>query len=161
MADLDRQKHRCRYRGDDGTAASNRQSLPRRIFFLTTAIPFPPGVIFCSRFIMDHELVKIYYHFDWDEWTKTLFMSKTDPAKPALSLVLWRLPASTFLPHLDILECRKRALELVVEQPHRIEDFAEGRGGSCPVGLAKGEDAVVAQISHDRRVGNAIAEQIA
>ena len=73
---------------------------------------------------MDHELVKIYYHLDWDEWTKTLFMSKTDPAKPALSLVLWRLPASTLLPHLDILECRKRSFELFIEEPHRIKDFA-------------------------------------
>ena len=44
---------------------------------------------------------------------------------------------------------------------NRIENFAQGSRCSRPVGLSKGEDAVVAQISHDRRVGNSMAGQVA
>src|SRR5260221_947649 len=65
------------------------------------------------------------------------------------------------LPLLDLVECGKRAFEFSIEEPHRIENFAEGRGCSCPVSLSKGEDAVVSQISHDSRVGNSIVERVA
>lgn len=83
------------------------------------------------------------------------------PAERALPLVLWRLPGLTLLPRLDIVECGKRSFELFIEEPHRIENLAEGCRCFCPIGRAKGEDAIVSQIFHDRRVGNIIAEQIA
>src|SRR5580704_19796213 len=69
--------------------------------------------------------------------------------------------ALILLPTCDLFQHGQRALEFVVEEPHRIENFAEGCGCFRPVGLSKGEDAVVAQISHDGRVGNSIAGQVA
>ena len=54
-----------------------------------------------------------------------------------------------------------RAFELVVEQPHRVEDLAVGRRGFRPVRLAEGEDGVVAQVAHDARVGDAIGREVA
>src|ERR1700676_1845875 len=73
----------------------------------------------------------------------------------------WRRLMSTLLPRLDLVEFGKRSFKFGIEEPHRIHDFAEGCRCSCPVGLSKGEDAVVSQISHDRRVGNSIVEQVA
>src|ERR1700730_2522163 len=64
-------------------------------------------------------------------------------------------------PGLDLFEFRKRPFEVPIEEPHRIKNFAEGCRCSCPVSLPKGEDAVVSQISHDRRVGNPVVEQVA
>src|SRR5262249_32214225 len=68
------------------------------------------------------------------------------------------LPSSL---RLDLVVFGERAFELVVEQPHRVHDLAEVRGGFCPVGAAIGEDAVVAQIAHDRRIGNAVGGEVA
>src|SRR5207237_7882901 len=53
-----------------------------------------------------------------------------------------RLSHSALLLSFDLFESGSRALELVVEQPHRIQDFAEGRGGFRPVRLAEGEHGV-------------------
>src|SRR5258708_6703454 len=72
----------------------------------------------------------------------------------------WNLPTSSPLPRLDLVEFGERPFKFVIEEPHRIKNFAEGCGCSCPVGLSKGEDAVVSQISHDPRVGNSIGEQV-
>src|SRR5258706_9194965 len=58
----------------------------------------------------------------------------------------WPSSGPALLLGLDLFEFGAGALELVVEQPHRIEDVAKGRRDSCPVGLAEGEDAVVAQV---------------
>src|SRR5579883_113951 len=74
------------------------------------------------------------------------------PLRPALHL---------HFSGLDLLEFRAGLFELDVEQPHRVEDFAEACGGSRPLGLSKRKDAIVAQIFHDSRVGDAIAEQVA
>jgi hypothetical protein len=62
-------------------------------------------------------------------------------------------------PHLVKFETR--LLEFGVEKPHRVEDFPVICRGSSAIGLTKGEDAVVAQISHDRWVGNSVGKQIA
>jgi hypothetical protein len=62
---------------------------------------------------------------------------------------------------LDLFDFRKRSFEFLVEQPHRIKNLAEGCGCSCPVSLAKGENAVVAQISHDGWVGHPVVDQAA
>ncbi len=67
--------------------------------------------------------------------------------------------SSTFT-RLNLVELGECAFELVVEQPHGVEDLAEGRRCSRPVGLAVGEDAVVAQIAHDRRVRDPVARQV-
>jgi hypothetical protein len=68
---------------------------------------------------------------------------------------------SPFSLRLDLVEFGQRSFEFVIEEPHRIENFAEGCRRFCPVGLSKGEDAVVAQKSHDRRVGNFICGEVA
>jgi len=73
----------------------------------------------------------------------------------------WRLPTSTLLSRLDLIEFGKRSFKFGIEEPHRIKNFAEGCRCSCPVSLSKGEDAVVSQISHDPRVGNSIVDQVA
>src|SRR5712671_1246028 len=52
--------------------------------------------------------------------------------------------SSALLPSLDLVELGQGAFKLVVEEPHRIENFAEGCRCFCPVSLSKGEDAVVA-----------------
>src|SRR5579872_1391058 len=62
-------------------------------------------------------------------------------------------------PHLVKFETR--LLEFGVEKPHRVENLPVVCRGSRAIGLAKGKDAVVAQISHDRRVGNSVGKQIA
>ena len=46
---------------------------------------------------------------------------------------------SDFLPSPQLGKLRLCALELVVEQPHRIHNLAKGRRGPCPVGLPEGE----------------------
>jgi hypothetical protein len=61
----------------------------------------------------------------------------------------------------DLVEFGKRAFELFVEEPHRIEDLSVSRRRFGPVGLSKGEDAVVSQIGHDLRIRNAVAGQVA
>src|ERR1700722_8311470 len=71
----------------------------------------------------------------------------------------WRF--SAFLPRLDFVEFGQRPFEFFVEQPHRIENFAEGRRWSWPVNLAKAEDSVIAQISHERRIGDLIVGCVA
>jgi hypothetical protein len=70
----------------------------------------------------------------------------------------WHLLTSTLLPRLDLVEFGKRSFKFGIEEPHRIKNFAEGCRCSCPVSLSKGEDAIVSQISHDRRVGNSIVD---
>src|SRR5207253_6616213 len=50
-----------------------------------------------------------------------------------------RLSRPALFLRFDLVVSGPGALELVVEQPHRIEDFAEGRGGFRPVRLAEGE----------------------
>src|SRR6516165_8983470 len=64
-------------------------------------------------------------------------------------------------PSLDFFGFRKRSFKFLVEEPHRIKNFAEGSRCSCPVSLAKGENAVVAQISHDCRVRYPVVDQAA
>src|ERR1700738_744109 len=54
-----------------------------------------------------------------------------------------------------------RSFKFGIEEPHRIKNFAESCRCSCPVSLSKGENAIVSQISHDRRVGNCIVDQVA
>src|SRR6266481_2317507 len=71
------------------------------------------------------------------------------------------LLTSTFLLPLDLVEFGKRSFKFGIEEPHRIKNFAEGCRCSCPVSLSKGEDAVVAQISHDPRIGDSIIDQVA
>src|ERR1700757_1815098 len=61
----------------------------------------------------------------------------------------------------DLVELCHCPLELVVEQPHRIENLAEGRRTSRAIGLPESEDAVVAQIAHDPRLGDAVASEVA
>src|SRR3954462_1218244 len=70
-------------------------------------------------------------------------------------------PSSPLWPGLDLVEFGQRSFELVVEEPHRIENFAEGRGRSRPVGLPEGENTVVTQVSHDRRVGHPVIGEVA
>src|SRR5437870_3824844 len=62
---------------------------------------------------------------------------------------------------LDLVEFGRRSFKFVIEEPHRIENFAQGCRCFCPVGLSKGEDAVVAQKTHDPRVGNLEFGQVA
>src|SRR4051812_2221792 len=71
----------------------------------------------------------------------------------------WQLLVPTLSLSLDLVESRQRPFKFVIEEPHRIENFAEACRCFCPVGLPKGEDAVVAQISHNRRVGNSMVGQ--
>src|SRR5712692_2436154 len=73
----------------------------------------------------------------------------------------WQLPILTLLPSLDLVEFGPRSFKFVVEEPHRVENFAESGRCFCPVGSSKGEDAVVAQISHDPRLGNFVADEVA
>src|SRR6202161_10725 len=63
--------------------------------------------------------------------------------------------------YLGLVELRQCGRELVVEQPHGIENLAKGGGRSGPVSAPEREDAVVAEISHDRRIGDAIAGEVA
>src|SRR5215467_7116457 len=72
-----------------------------------------------------------------------------------------RLRLSSLLARLDLVELGERAFEFAVEQPHRVENFAEACRRFRPVGLSEREDAVVAQISHDRGVGDPVIGQIA
>jgi hypothetical protein len=64
-----------------------------------------------------------------------------------------------FLPGDDLVEESERPIKLIIEQPHRIENFAKCRGCFCPVGSSERKDAVVAQIPHDRRIGNLIGSK--
>src|SRR5258708_4618696 len=66
----------------------------------------------------------------------------------------WQLLVLTLLLSLDLFEFGQRSFKFVIEEPHRIENFAEGCRCFCPVNLSKGKDAIVAQISHYRRVRN-------
>src|SRR5690606_11813233 len=59
---------------------------------------------------------------------------------------------------LDLAEFQQRLLEVVIEQPHRVKNFTQGCRRSGPVVFPKGEDAVVAQVSHDRRIGDLVFE---
>src|SRR5262249_11134870 len=58
----------------------------------------------------------------------------------------------TLLPSLDLIEFGQRSLKFLIEEPHPIENFADGCRRFCPVSLSKGEDAVVAQVSHYRGI---------
>src|SRR5580692_6422184 len=73
-------------------------------------------------------------------------------------------PALRFAPCglrlLDLAEQRQRPVEFIIEQPHRIENLADRRGCFRPVSLSKSEDAVVAEISHDSRVQNLMADHV-
>src|ERR1700733_16219018 len=62
---------------------------------------------------------------------------------------------------LDLVELRQCGGEFVVEQPHGIENLAKGGGRPGPVSAPEREDAVVAEISHDGRIGDAIAGEVA
>src|SRR5687767_381049 len=61
----------------------------------------------------------------------------------------------------NLVEFGPRALEFDVEQPHRFENFAEGRRCLRPVRLAESEDAVVAQVPHDPRVCYSVIREVA
>ena len=65
---------------------------------------------------------------------------------------------STFLLRFDLAEFGQRAIEYIIEEPHRIQNFAHGRGCFRSVGLSEGKHAVVAQVSHDSRLGNPVIE---
>lgn len=64
-------------------------------------------------------------------------------------------------PRPDLVELGKRSFKFGIEESHRIKNFSEGCRCFFPVSLSKGEDAVVSQISHDRRLGNSIADEVA
>src|SRR5262245_37783056 len=74
---------------------------------------------------------------------------ESDPATGAVTPSLRQLADAPPIPCFDLFEARLGGFEFVVEQPHRIEDFAKGRRRSCAVTLAERENAVVAQESHD------------
>ena len=57
--------------------------------------------------------------------------------------------------------CSQRSREYIIEEPHRIQNFAHGRRCFRSVSLAKGKHAVIAQVSHDTRFGNPVIDQIA
>src|SRR5262245_28474919 len=78
--------------------------------------------------------------------------NQADSAPGTTSNNTMRLPRLAQLLHSDLRELRPCAFKFVVEQPHRIEDFAKCRGSSCAVRLAESENAVVAQELHDPRV---------
>ena len=63
-------------------------------------------------------------------------------------------------PNPDLVEFGQRSFKFVIEEPHRIKNFAEGCGFFCSVSLSKSEDAIVSQISHDSRVGYFIVDQV-
>src|SRR5262245_11278504 len=67
----------------------------------------------------------------------------------------------SFSLRLDLVEHGQHPLEFVVEEPHRIENIAEGGRCPGPVSPSEGQNAVVPQISHDRRIGDLIRGQIA
>src|SRR5207342_1037129 len=52
---------------------------------------------------------------------------------------------STFLLRFDLAEFGQRAIEYIIEEPHRIQNFAHGSGCPRPVGFSKGKHAVIAQ----------------
>ena len=52
----------------------------------------------------------------------------------------------------DLVEFEERSFKFLVEEPHRIEDFAESCRCRGSVDASKREDAVVSQISHDSRL---------
>ena len=62
------------------------------------------------------------------------------------------MPAVGLFPGPDPVEFGHRSFKLVVEEPHRIEDFAESCRCLGSVGASICEDAVVSQISHDSRL---------
>jgi len=63
-------------------------------------------------------------------------------------------------PNHDLVEFGQRSFKFVIEEPHRIKNFAEGCRFFCSVSLSKSEDAIVSQIPHDPRVGNFIVGKI-
>src|SRR5512144_2974206 len=68
---------------------------------------------------------------------------------------------STFLLRFDLAEFGQRAIEYIIEEPHRIQNFAHGCRCFRSVSLAEGKHAVVAQVSHDSRLGNPVIKHIA
>jgi hypothetical protein len=62
------------------------------------------------------------------------------------------MPAMVLLPGPDSVEFGQRSFKFVVEEPHRIEDFAESCRCLGSVGASIRENAVVSQISHDPRL---------
>src|SRR5215467_11140031 len=52
-------------------------------------------------------------------------------------------PISTFL-RFDLAICGQRAFKLIVEEPHRIQNFTHGCRRFRPICLAKGKHAVIA-----------------
>src|ERR1700742_2592950 len=68
---------------------------------------------------------------------------------------------TSILSHPDLVEFETGLLEFGIEQPHRVENFPVIGRCSGPVGLPIGEDAVVPQIAHHRRIGDPIVQQIA
>src|SRR5476651_2377888 len=87
-------------------------------------------------------------------------LTKLEKVKPRVSSTL-RTFQSSFLLSLDLIKFRQRSFKFVIEEPHRIENFAEGCRCSRPVCLSEGEHAVVAQIKHDLRVGDSVIGQVA
>src|SRR6478735_4576621 len=70
------------------------------------------------------------------------------------------LPAhSTFLLRFDLAEFGQRAIEYIIEEPHRIQNFAHGCRCFRSVSLTERKHAVVAQVSHDSRLGNPVIKQ--
>jgi hypothetical protein len=72
------------------------------------------------------------------------------------TFVRWQSLIFTLLPGPDLVEFGQRSFKFVIEEPHRIENFAEGSGRFSPVSLSKREDAIVSQVSYDGQVRNPI-----
>src|SRR5712672_3131657 len=71
------------------------------------------------------------------------------------------MPAMTLLLSPDLVEFEERSFKFVVEEPHRIEDFAESCRRLGSVGASEREGGVVSQISQDPRLRNSVVGEAA
>src|SRR6266436_5428765 len=71
------------------------------------------------------------------------------------------MPAMILLLSPDRVEFEEHSFKFVVEEPHRIEDFAQSCRRLGSVGASKRKDAVVSQISHDPRLRNSVVGKAA
>src|SRR5262249_60641633 len=70
------------------------------------------------------------------------------------------LPRRSALLSLYLVELGQRTVKYIIEEPHRIENFAHRCGRLCAVSFTEGEHAVIAQVSHDSRFGNPVISQV-
>jgi hypothetical protein len=64
----------------------------------------------------------------------------------------WDSERLATIPDGDLVEFGQHSFTFVIEDPHRIKNFADGCGCFCPVSFSKSEDAIVAQITHYHRI---------